>query len=34
VALWTAERIYEGKAEIIPDPSPQDAMGLHMEMWY
>jgi len=33
-ALWTAERIYEGKAGVIPDPSPRDAMGLHMEMWY
>ena len=33
-ALWTAERIYNGKAGLIPDPSPLDAMGLHMEMWY
>ena len=33
-ALWTAERIFEGKAGVIPDPSPCDAMGLHMEMWY
>lgn len=33
-ALWTAERIYNGKAGLIPDPSPCDAMGLHMEMWY
>lgn len=33
-ALWTAERIYEGKAGLIPDPSPCDTMGLHMEMWY
>ena len=33
-ALWTAERIYEGKAGVIPAPSPRDAMGLHMEMWY
>lgn len=33
-ALWTAERIYDGKAGVIPDPSPRDTMGLHMEMWY
>ena len=33
-ALWTAERIFEGKAGVIPDPSPCDAMGLHLEMWY
>ena len=34
VALWTAERIFEGKAGVIPDPSPLDAMGIYMEMWY
>jgi predicted RNase H-like nuclease len=33
-ALWTAERICTGKAGVIPDPSPCDTMGLHMEMWY
>jgi predicted RNase H-like nuclease len=33
-ALWTAERIFAGKAGVIPDPSPHDAIGLHMEMWY
>lgn len=33
-ALWTAERIFDGKAGVIPDPSPCDAIGLHMEMWY
>jgi predicted RNase H-like nuclease len=33
-ALWTAERIFDGKAGVIPDPSPRDAMRLHMEMWY
>ncbi|MCH8120708.1 MAG: DUF429 domain-containing protein [Planctomycetes bacterium] len=33
-ALWTAERIFDGKAGVIPDPSPCDAMGLNMEMWY
>ena len=34
VALWTAIRIFNGKARVIPDPSLQDAMGLHMEIWY
>jgi predicted RNase H-like nuclease len=33
-ALWTAGRILEDKAGVIPDPSPCDVMGLHMEMWY
>ena len=33
-ALWTAERIYESKAGLIPDPSLCDMRGLHMEMWY
>jgi len=33
-ALWTAERIFKGKAKVIPDPSPKDAVGLRMEMWY
>ncbi len=33
-ALWTAERIFAGKAGVIPDPSPRDAIGLRMEMWY
>jgi predicted RNase H-like nuclease len=33
-ALWTAERIYNGKAGIIPDSPPRDSKGLHMEMWY
>jgi len=33
-ALWTAERIFKGRAGVIPDPSPCDAMGLHLEMWY
>lgn len=32
-ALWTAERIFRGKAEVIPNPSLKDAQGLHMEMW-
>ena len=33
-ALWTAERIYNENARVIPDPSPLDMMGLRMEMWY
>ena len=33
-ALRTAGRILEKKAAVIPDPSPVDAKGLHMEMWY
>lgn len=33
-ALWTAERIFAGKAGVIPEPSPRDAIGLRMEMWY
>jgi len=33
-ALWTAERIFAGNAEVIPDPSPRDAIELRMEMWY
>ena len=34
VALWTAERIYRGNAGLIPNPSPCDEKGIHMEMWY
>jgi predicted RNase H-like nuclease len=34
VALWTAERILKGKGGRIPNPSPLDKCGLHMEMWY
>ena len=33
-ALWTAERIFNGKARVIPDPPPHDAVGLRMEIWY
>jgi predicted RNase H-like nuclease len=33
-ALRTAGRILEKKAAVIPDPSPIDARGLHMEIWY
>ena len=34
IALWTAERIYKGNAGLIPNPSPCDEKGIHMEMWY
>jgi len=33
-ALWTAERILEGKAQRIPEMPPNDSCGLRMEMWY
>ena len=33
-ALWTAERIYRGEAQRIPEQPPVDAVGLRMEMWY
>ncbi len=33
-ALWTAERILEGKAGVIPNRSPRDRMKLDMKMWY
>lgn len=33
-ALWTVERIFKGKAEVIPNLPPRDEMGLSMEMWY
>ena len=33
-ALWTAERIFNGKAGVIPNLPPHDAMGLRMEIWY
>ena len=33
-ALWTAERIYEGRAGVIPNPPPRDSKGLRMGMWY
>jgi predicted RNase H-like nuclease len=32
-ALWTAERIVRGVANVIPDPPPKDKFGLAMEMW-
>jgi len=34
IALWTADRIYRGEAKQIPNPSPCDEKGIHMEMWY
>ena len=33
-ALWTAERIWEGQASVLPDPPPVDSMGIEMGMWY
>lgn len=33
-ALWTAERILKGKAQLIPEMSQIDACGLIMEVWY
>ncbi len=33
-ALWTAERIYSGLAEMIPNSPLIDSEGLEMAMWY
>ena len=33
-ALWTAERIYSGLAEMIPNSPRIDSEGLEMAMWY
>ena len=33
-ALWTAQRINLGTAEVIPDPPEIDPLGLRMGMWY
>jgi predicted RNase H-like nuclease len=33
-ALWTAERIYRGDAERIPDTVHLDVRGLDMAIWY
>lgn len=33
-ALWTAERIHLGIAEVIPDRPEIDSIGLRMSMWY
>lgn len=32
-ALWTAERIKAGTADVIPDKPEIDSFGLHMRMW-
>jgi predicted RNase H-like nuclease len=32
IALWTSERIFNGKSQTIPAVPPQDACGLRMEM--
>ncbi len=32
-ALWTAERIQAGAAQLIPTDPPRDRLGLRMEMW-
>ena len=33
-ALWTAERIFNGKARIVPDVAEVDSEGLQMGIWY
>lgn len=33
-ALWTARRIYNGTAKVIPERPPKDSLGLRMEMWF
>jgi predicted RNase H-like nuclease len=33
-ALWTAERIANGQAVVIPDQTERDPAGLRMEIWY
>ena len=33
IAAWTAERIYLGAAERVPQDPPVDSHGLRMEMW-
>lgn len=32
--LWTAERIHQKTAQVIPRPPPIDALGIRMGMWY
>ena len=32
--LWTAERIYRRKAEVIPAEIEFDSVGLKMGIWY
>ena len=33
-ALWTAERIHNWRAAVIPYPPETDSVGLRMEMWF
>jgi predicted RNase H-like nuclease len=33
-ALWTAQRICQGQAVVIPNPAPVDSTGLPMGIWY
>jgi predicted RNase H-like nuclease len=33
-ALWTAERIILGAAEVIPNPPDKDSFGLKMAIWF
>jgi len=33
-ALWTATRIFQGKAKRIPDKPEVDSRGLRMEMFF
>lgn len=33
-ALWSAERIHNGTAVVIPNAPETDSLGLRMEMWY
>ena len=33
-ALWTAERLFNGKAKVIPDMIEFDSFGLRMGIWY
>jgi predicted RNase H-like nuclease len=33
-ALWTAQRIAEGTASVIPQPTPRDSEELRMGIWY
>jgi len=33
-ALWTAERIQSGIAQVVPNPPGIDARGIQMGMWY
>ncbi len=33
-ALWTAERIFNGKAKVVPDVAEVDFAGLRIGIWY